>query len=121
MKKMKVLVFLSVLMITSASFAAVTSSKIKGKWSLVGVSPTLKAKADPWKYTPMSWEFINSKDMKYIYGVTESKLTYTIKENDIKMTIAGNTTKYTVKKVGSKSMVWHNPAMNNYYHLKKTK
>jgi hypothetical protein len=121
LRKITVLSALLIVFASSVCFAGLSANKINGKWALVGVANTENSRVEPWQYTPITWEFINQKEMKFTYGYAENDLTYTIESNDIKMNKFGVVTTYTVKKITSNSMVWHNPAMNNYYHLKKKK
>ena len=113
------MVILSVFLFSGLSFAGVSANELKGEWSLAGVSSTATAKVEPWQYTPMSWKFLNKNEMILKTGYIESNFTYSIEGNDIKMTIMDVTTTYAVEQITINSMVWHNPAMNNYYHLKK--
>jgi len=114
-----VLLAVSIVFASNVCFAGLNADIILGKWVLVGVAKSENSGAEPWQYTPIAWEFISQKEMKFTYGTVESELTYTIESNDIKMNKFGVVTTYTVKKITSDSMVWHNPAMNNYYHVKK--
>jgi len=120
-RKIIVLFAVSIVFASSVCFAGLNADSINGKWVLVGIAKNENSRAEPWQYTPMAWEFVSQKEMKFTFGNTENDLTYTIERNDIKMNKFGVITTYTVKKITSDSMVWHNPAMNNYYHVKKTK
>lgn len=120
-KKIAPMMILSVFLFAALCFADSNVSSLKGEWLLAGVSSTATAESEPWQYTPISWEFINKKEMVFRRGHIESNFTYEIEGNDIKMTIMDITTTYTIVNSDEKSMVWHNPAMNNYYHLIKTK
>ena len=120
MRQITALIALSIVFASSVCFAGLRAEMIHGKWALVGVAKSENSRAEPWQYTPIAWEFISQKEMVFTYGTIESELTYTIESNDIKMNKFGVVTTYTVKKITSESMIWHNPAMNNYYHVKKT-